>query len=178
MPPHVLLVPGLFDSSPGHWQSLWHAAHPEYHRVVQRDWVNADRADWVGTLNRSIEAIDGPVVLVAHSLACITVAHWARSAGSGRVVGALLVAPSDVDLPTFPAGTTGFAPVPLEPLPFPSVLVASSDDEYITAQRARELGAAWGSRMVEVGAAGHINTSAGFGPWPAGEALLEELRRG
>jgi hypothetical protein len=174
----VLLVPGLYDSGPGHWQSLWHAAHPEYHRVVQRDWVNADRAEWVEALNRSIDAIGGPVVLAAHSLACITVAHWARTHGSSRVTGALLVAPSDVELPTFPAGTTGFAPVPLEPLPFPSILVASSDDEYITLQRARELGAAWRSRLVEVGAAGHINTDAGFGPWPEGEALLEQLRRG
>lgn len=172
MKPHVVLVPGLYDSGPRHWQSLWHAAHPEYRRVVQRDWQTPDRAEWTATLDRCVG--DGPVVLVAHSLACITVAHWAP-AHAGRVAGALLVAPSDVEADFFPAGTTGFAPVPLERLPFPSILVASTNNEYLTMERAEVFASAWGSRLVDVGAAGHINTDAGFGPWPEGEALLAEL---
>jgi hypothetical protein len=33
-----------------------------------------------------------------------------------------------------------------------------------------------GSRLVNLGLAGHINVESGFGPWPEGEALLAELR--
>lgn len=176
MLPHVLLVPGLYDSGPRHWQSLWHAAHPEFRRVEQRDWVNADRAEWVATLDAYVRETGGPVILVAHSLACITVAHWALTHDTSRVAGALLVAPSDVEADFFPEGTTGFAPVPLARFPFPSTFVASTDDEYLSMQRAATFAEAWGSRLVVIEGAGHINTDAGFGPWPEGEALLAELR--
>ena len=175
MLPQVLLIPGLHDSGPRHWQSLWHAAHPEYRRVVQREWAAPDRAEWVATLDLYVAGMDGPVVLVAHSLACITVAHWARSHGTAKVSGALLVAPSDVETDFFPPGTTGFAPVPLEHLPFPSTCVASTDDEYTSLERSRRFAEAWGSRLVVVERAGHINTDAGFGPWPEGEALLASM---
>lgn len=176
MLPDVLLVPGLYDSGPRHWQSLWHAAHPEFHRVVQRDWATPDRAEWVETLDRAITDVGAPVILVAHSLACITVAYWAQSHDTSRVAGALLVAPSDTEADFFPKGTTGFAPVPLARLPFPSTFVASTDDEYLSMKRAQQLAEAWGSRLVVIEGAGHINTDAGFGDWPVGEALLAEMR--
>lgn len=175
MTAQVLLVPGLYDSGPRHWQSLWHADHPAFRRVVQRDWSTPDRAEWVATIDRYVNEMEGPVVLVAHSLACITVAHWALSHDTAKVAGALLVAPSDVEADFFPAGTTGFAPVPMGRIPFPTVLVASTDDEYLSMDRAREIADAWGSRMVVIEGAGHINTDAGFGPWPEGEALLAEM---
>jgi hypothetical protein len=172
----VLLIPGLYDSGPRHWQSLWHAAHPDFHRVAQRDWNTPRRDEWVAALDDHVTRIGGPVVLVAHSLACITVAFWARTHGARTVTGALLVAPSDTETDFFPAGPNGFAPVPLEALPFPSILVASTDDPYLSMERARALATAWGSRLVDAGAAGHINTDAGFGAWAEGEALLAELR--
>jgi len=175
MPATVLLIPGLNDSGPHHWQSLWHAANPGFVRVVQRDWETPDRAEWVAALDGYVTAIEGPVVLVAHSLACITVAHWARAHGARNVSSALLVAPSDVEADFFPPGTTGFTPLPVEALPFPSTLVASTNDPYLPMARARALAAGWGSRLVDVGPAGHIHTDAGFGPWPEGEAMLRAL---
>jgi predicted alpha/beta hydrolase family esterase len=107
------------------------------------------------------------------------VAHWARDASAEnlqRVRGALLVAPSDPEGPNYPEGPTGFAPMPLVRLPFPSIVVASRNDVYVTMERAREYAAAWGSKLVDLGDAGHINASSGLGSWAAGYGLLQRLR--
>ncbi|HEV7518272.1 MAG TPA: alpha/beta hydrolase, partial [Thermoanaerobaculia bacterium] len=170
-------------SGPEHWQSYWEREHPGFRRVEQRDWETPDRREWVETLDRVIAAETSPVVLAAHSLGCCLVAHWAASHGGhgghkghgGLVQGALLVAPSDVEAPGFPTGPTGFAPMPTASLPFPSIVVASSDDEYVTVARAERFAAAWGSRLAVVGPLGHLNSASGLGSWPEGSALLGEL---
>lgn len=175
----TLILPGLYDSGPEHWQSHWERVDPRCRRVVQADWETPLCADWAARLDAAIAAHDGPVVLVAHSSSCAMVAHWARGAAPARcakVRGALLVAPSDPEGPRFPPGPTGFAPVPRRPLPFPSIVVASADDEYVTPETARAYAAAWGSRLVEIGPCGHVNSASGLGMWPTGYALLEELR--
>jgi serine hydrolase len=174
--PRVLLLPGLYDSGPGHWQTHWEHADPSFVRVRQRDWENADRGEWVATLNRAVEQFGPDVVLAAHSTSCALVAFWARETG-GRVRGAMLVAPSDTEAPGYPRGPTGWTPMPLERLPFPSLVVASTDDEYVTIERAGQCARAWGSRLVGIGAAGHINSTSGLGEWPQGRSLLEELLR-
>lgn len=171
----VLVLPGLYNSGPDHWQSRWEALHPEFRRVMQDDWERPRCGDWIGRLAAAVG--DTPdAVLLAHSSSCALVAHWAASGPTGRVRGALLVAPSDPEAPSYPAGPKGFAPMPLVHLPFPSVLVASTDDPYVTSERAAEFARAWGSRLVSIGDAGHINSQSGLGEWPAGLALLEELR--
>jgi hypothetical protein len=171
----VLIVPGWGDSGPEHWQSLWEKANPDFRRVVQRDWLSPVRAEWVGTLTREIRAAGRPVVLVAHSLGCIAIAHATR-AGALPIQGALLVAPPDVEHPEFPPGSEGFTPVPRELLPFPSIVVASRNDQFSDFERTRALAAAWGGRLVDAGKSGHVNADAGLGPWPLGERLLAELR--
>lgn len=170
----VLILPGWQNSEPEHWQSLWESAHPEYARVPQQEWERPRRDDWVETLDFTVEALPAPPLIVAHSLGCIAVAHWGKSARH-PVRGALLVAPPDLDRPDTPPELASFAPVPLERLPFPSVVVASTDDPYSSLQRAQQFAEAWGSRFVNVGPKGHINTGAGYGPWPEGEKLLAEL---
>jgi predicted alpha/beta hydrolase family esterase len=148
--------------------------------VIQADWETPRCGDWVAVLDAAIAALGGPAVLVAHSSSCALVAHWARAASAARlsrVRGALLVAPSDPEGPNYPPGPTGFAPVPQHRLPFRSVVVTSTDDEYVTFAQAREYAAAWGSELVDAGAAGHLNSASGLGAWPAGYALLERLRR-
>ena len=173
----VLILPGLYNSGPEHWQSRWESAHPELRRVMQDDWQRPRCADWIARLDDAILATPD-AILVAHSSSCALVAHWAATAGSDRRVrGALLVAPSDTEAASYPEGPTGFAPMPLRRLPFPSILVASTDDPYVTAEQARMFAEAWGSRFVSVGDAGHINSQSGLGDWPAGFALLQELRR-
>lgn len=174
----ILLLPGLWNSGPEHWQSHWERERSDSTRVVQAEWETPDRADWVATLDAAVRAAEGPVVLAAHSLACTLVSHWAAQAGDEalrRVRGALLVAPSDVEAPSYPEGTTGFAPMPMAPLPFRSIVAYSTDDEYVSADRARAFAAAWGSRAVEAGALGHLNSASGLGTWPLGQSLLDEL---
>jgi serine hydrolase len=181
VPITTLILPGLFNSGPDHWQSHWERRDPACVRVEQREWDAPRREDWVETLDAAIANASGPVVLVGHSSACPLVAHWTRTATHAqcaRVRGALLVAPSDPDGPAYPKGPTGFGPVPLDRLPFPSVVVASEDDVYVTIERAREYASAWGSAFVNVGRKGHINSASGLGEWAEGYALLAQLRGG
>ena len=175
----ILILPGYGDSGPDHWQSRWEAADPACRRVVQRDWLMPTLAEWLATLASQVAECESPPVLVAHSLGCSLVAHWARSEAERArmpVKGALLVAPADVDSPgRTPDEVRSFSPIPLARLPFPSVLVSSTDDPYSTVDRSRIFARAWGSRLVMLSGAGHINADAGFGEWPEGRALLTEL---
>jgi predicted alpha/beta hydrolase family esterase len=173
----ILLVPGLWNSGPEHWQSYWERERTDCRRVLQREWETPRCGDWVAALDAAVAGSSLPVVLAAHSLGCALVAHWASgSRHLGKVRGALLVAPSDVEAPSYPTGTTGFAPMPLRKLPFRSIVVMSSDDQYVTPGRARQFAQAWGSQLVDVGPKGHINSASGLGMWPEGFALVEELR--
>ncbi|MDP3670747.1 MAG: alpha/beta hydrolase [Telluria sp.] len=168
----VLILAGLWNSGPQHWQTHWERKHPRWSRVPHRDWNNPECGEWVAELDAAIAACEGPPVLVAHSLACVLVAHWARSGSALKIAGAFLVAPSDVDAPSYPVEARGFAPMPMEKLPFPGIVVASANDQYVTLERARALAQAWGSRLVELGDAGHINGASGYGEWPEGERML------
>jgi predicted alpha/beta hydrolase family esterase len=173
--PPILLLPGYADSGPDHWQSHWERTDPACRRVVQDDWLMPRLADWLAALERDVAACAAPPVLAAHSLACALVAHWAGRPGAAAR-GALLVAPADVDSPEHtPDEVRGFGPMPLGRLPFPSIVVASADDPFVTPARAAAFARAWGSRLVMLEGAGHINADAGFGPWPEGRRLLNEL---
>ena len=171
----VFIVPGLGNSGPDHWQTYFERQQPDFTRIEQHEWDAPNRADWVATLEQVLAGEDlSQVVLVAHSLGCVTVAHWAGQYGH-RIKGALLVAPSDVETAHYSAlPTTGFGPMPLARLPFPSKVVASTNDEWASPARVRQFAEAWGSELIVIGSAGHINAASGHGEWPAGLALLRE----
>lgn len=176
--PPVLVLPGYGDSGPQHWQSLWEASDPRLRRVRQRDWREPRLEDWLAALDREVAACARPPVLLAHSLACALVAHWTARTGGHAARAALLVAPPDVEaLAGVLDAVETFRPVPLVRLPFPSVVVASDDDVYASPERARAFARAWGSRFVPLSGAGHINADSGYGAWPGGLALLDELAR-
>lgn len=181
--PLVLTVPGLHNSGPGHWQSLWEQHRPDCHRVELGMWDRPHRNTWVNQLNLAIRAAHSsskgtrPVVLAAHSLGVIVVVWWARleQEAASLVKGALLVAPPEVDFfPRDPRVGT-FAPVPTGPLPFPSILAASRNDPWIGLHAARRLAKGWGSRFEDLGQAGHLNAETGLGLWPQGQGWLNEL---
>ena len=173
--PTVLLLPGWLGSGPGHWQMDWACRHG-YAVVEQNDWLHPLRGDWLARLDDTVIDAPGPVVFVAHSLACILVAAWAGvSRHAGRVRGALLVAPGDTEAPALKDRLPGWSPVARQPLPFRSILVGSQNDPYCTAERAQGLASDWGARWVDLGAAGHINADSSLGDWPAGQALLQTL---
>lgn len=176
--PTILTVPGLGGSGPSHWQSLWERERHDTTRVELGMWNTPHRNSWVTKLDQAVSAAQAPVILVAHSLGCVAVAWWASLSPQPYgwpVAGALLVAPADVDRADAPAEIAGFAPAPRLPLPFPSILVASTDDPWIAAPAARSLAAEWGSHFVEVGALGHVNAASGIGAWHDGQDLLERV---
>jgi predicted alpha/beta hydrolase family esterase len=144
--------------------------------VVQRDWDRPDLDGWLGALTETITAAGGPVVLAAHSLGTVLVAHAAARGLTGSVRSALLVAPADVESPAHtPPETRCFAPIPRLPLPFAATVVASQNDPYVTLARARTFAEAWGATFVDAGARGHLNADSGLGDWPEGRVLLAAL---
>jgi predicted alpha/beta hydrolase family esterase len=173
-----LTVPGLGCSGAGHWQTIWETERNDCRRIDLGCWDAPLRSAWVSRIEQAVTAAKPPVVLVAHSLGCHAVAWWARWAGedaSETVRGALLVAPPDVDHPGIDRRLAGFAPAPRAPLPFPSILVASSNDPYATIERSAEMAAGWLSSFVAAGELGHLNADSGLGAWREGQALLARL---
>lgn len=174
MQERILLLPGLGDSGPDHWQTHWEAEYG-FTSVRQREWITPDAAEWVATLNTAIQSDPTPALLVGHSLACNLIVRWSM-AHTGPVAGALLVAPSDVEAPVYPAGTTGFSPMPMARLPFPAIVVASSNDDYVSVERSRQFAEAWHADYVLLENRHHLGSTARLGLWPEGLALLDRLR--
>lgn len=174
-----LMVPGWQGSADDHWQSHWQRNLPNSSRVEQADWLTPRREDWVAALERSIRADPRPTILIAHSLGCITVAHWAAQAPLellARVRGALLVAPADVERSNCPAALQNFAPMARQGLPFASQVVGSDNDRAASAARVIELASRWGSDVAILSGAGHINTQSGHQRWEQGFAYLYRLQ--
>ena len=174
-----LIVPGWQGSADAHWQSHWQRSLPNSARVEQADWLNPKREDWVAELQRSIASDPRPTILIAHSLGCITVAHWAAQApleSLQRVRAALLVAPADVERANCPSALQNFAPIPQHLLPFPSLLLGSDNDAAASAARASELARDWGSEAMVLSGVGHINVASGHQRWEQGFAYLYRLQ--
>jgi uncharacterized protein len=177
----IVIVPGLYGSDPDHWQSRWEAfLHRQgitVRRVIQSNWANPTYRAWSNGLRRAVRACRRPVILVAHSLGAVLVARRASEHRLGIAAGALLVAPADVEHHTGPDAyrVSGFAPLPVTPLPFPSLLVASQNDEWLSSARADALAARWGSTLVDAGRIGHIGSASNIGLWPDGLSALLQL---
>lgn len=178
--PKLLIVPGLNNSGPDHWQSRWENGRSDTQRADLGQWDRPAPKIWVDRLDQAVKHADGPVLLVAHSLGCHAVAHWAqqtRAKTGGQVVGALLVAPPEVDRGLVDWRLQPFAPARQSILPFPSIVAASRNDPYIHFERARRLAFFWGSQFADAGHVGHINAESGIGDWEFGQFLLSRLIR-
>jgi predicted alpha/beta hydrolase family esterase len=181
----VVLVPGLRGHVEDHWQTRLAASTPEARMVPPLGRTDAGLRSRVTLLDRVVEEVDGPVILVAHSAGVLVTAHWAAQYSPTRVVGALLATPATLaaELPAeYPSidelRAHGWLPIPREPLPFPSIVAASSNDPLGNPVRLRSLAAAWGSRVHDLGAVGHLNPASGYGEWPQALELIAELRDG
>lgn len=171
----VLLVPGIGNSGPDHWQSLWQTEHSDVSRVIQRDWNQPVREEWVETLDHAVRQAAASPILVAHSLGCLTVAHWA--ARSDRPCFAvLLVAVPDPSGPAFPKEAIGFAKVPLALREYRVTVVSSDDDSYATTTFTEGQVAAWGTEHIRLNRRGHINAASGLGDWVEGWAIVNRWR--
>lgn len=171
----VLVLPGIGNSGPQHWQTRWALRHPDWQLVNLGNWDSPVCEDWIRALDVAVQACPSPPILVAHSLACLLVAHWA-SRVRATVKGALLVAVPDPQGARFPATARGFAPVPMAPFAFRSLVVASANDPLGSLAHAKHCAIAWGSTFIDIGQAGHINADSGHGEWEEGYALLQQFR--
>ena len=165
----ILLIPGYGQILPGHWLLRWQDKMASARIVKQNELHQPTKKEWLEMLVTAVEASEKPVVLVAHSLGCILVAHGAHAL-KGKVKGAYLVAPSDWDrdglVKEFDGGD--FKPIPHDPLPFQAHVVASRNDPFCDYSRAQEFSKSWGTTFQDAGEAGHINVESGHGPWPEG----------
>ena len=174
-----LIVAGLNNSGPKHWQSFWAKSLPNAVRVEQRDWDNPQKEEWVETLDKTIAGLDSDTIIVAHSLGVATTVPWlAKKLAEGNVPahvkGAFLVSPSDVDNIKI---INSFAPMPLVKLPIPAAVVASDNDEFVTIERSEFFAKSWGASLFRAGALGHINSDSDLGEWEQGRAFLAEFEK-
>jgi predicted alpha/beta hydrolase family esterase len=173
----IIILPGIGGSGESHWQTHWERTDPRTRRFRPADWDRPDLKDWIAALEREVSLSKDPPLLVAHSLACLLVAHW-QQASALPVAGAFLVAVPDPRAQTFPQDACDFIDPPAGPLRMPSLIVASSNDPFGTPRYARERALAWGSGLVDIGAAGHVNGQSGLGDWPLGMNLLTAFATG
>ncbi len=151
----ILIIPGWTNSGPDHWQTRWERKLPHVRRVEQDDWDRPVCADWVAKIVDAVSEAKRAVVLVAPpdlERAAEPGSDWLSTGG-------------------------GFHPVPTAPLPFPSMVIASGNDPYVTIERAQEMALDWGSDFADAGPSGHINTASGHGPWPEGLLKLGQLMK-
>jgi predicted alpha/beta hydrolase family esterase len=174
----ILIAPGLGNSGPEHWQRRWGSRIANARFIEQSDWDEPLLANWVDRIHQEIKMATRPVVLIGHSLAVPAIVHTAQlRLKDTKVRGAFLVSPPDLEADSIPAVLHGFRDVPTDPLPFPSMVVASTSDPYVTFERAQGFAADWGAAFQSAGDAGHINAASGHGPWPEGLLMLGELMK-
>lgn len=172
---NYLIVPGLGNSGPEHWQTYFQNSGNNFFRIEQREWDSPTCAEWIETIDKKVSAFDpSTVVLIGHSLGCSAIAHWATKY-KRKIKGALLVAPSDLEAPQYNFPAKGFAPIPLNKIDFTTIVVASADDIWVSLERARFFANNWGSEFINIGNAGHINVASGHTNWDEGMDILKTL---
>lgn len=173
----ILFIPGYGHSGPDHWQLRWQSKLTSARRVDMNSWTDPVRENWVQAITDAINAAHKPVVLVAHSLGIGAALHALPNCRD-KVAGAFFVSPPDLERPgrLLPGLSRGklsaFGPYPSDPLPFPSMTVASRNDPHGTYEHAGDVANAWGSFLVDAGNSGHINVESGHGPWPEGTMVF------
>lgn len=174
-----LVLPGRGNSKPDHWMAHWCRAFPNSSRVLQADWEKPEPNDWIARLDVAVTAAPRKVVILAHSLAVATSVKWAAQANESqraKVLAAFLVAATNVEDPdpSFDL-VRPFSPMPLQPLPFPALVVASRTDPRVTIEKAQAFATAWGADIADAGDLGHMGNEAKLGLWPDGLLLLGRL---
>lgn len=173
---NYLIVPGHGNSGPHHWQAYFEREGANVKRIEQKDWNTPVCSDWVLNINNAVARYDpGSVILIGHSLGCVAIAHWSARHRI-KIKGVMLVAPSDVTVIQNYFPSTGFIPMSTEKLCFDSIIVASTNDPWVSLERAGLFAANWGSKLINIGDAGHINADSGHGPWPEGLDILKQLK--
>jgi predicted alpha/beta hydrolase family esterase len=170
----TVFVAGYGNSTEGHWQNSWCKITKNSYWVEQDDWNNPNCVGWIESLNALVQSIDGPILLVSHSLGGSTIIEWSKKY-SANIIGAFMVAVPDVQCEHFPKEISGYQLPPLEKLPFPSMVLASTNDPYSTLDRSKYFVGIWGSDLTIVGDLKHVNADSNIGEWPYGLNLLNKF---
>ena len=180
--PTVLIVPGLRDEAPGHWQSLLAQELDTVASMPALGRQNIDLTARLAAIESAVRAIDGPVIVVAHSGGAIAAAHWAQRTQAKNVLGALLATPPTFASPLGPEHPSmelfeqnGWIPLPAGPLSIRTIVAASRNDPLGSYEQVSELARQWDAELVDLGEVGHLNPTSGYGPWPGARALIERL---
>jgi predicted alpha/beta hydrolase family esterase len=166
----VVIVPGLHDSGPGHWQTQWQQRLPGAVRVEQARWDRADLQRWSDQVAATVEALRGDVWLVAHSFGCLASVHALAQVGA-RVRGLFLVAPADPD--KFDIGDR----LPLGRLPVQGMIVGSTSDPWLRWEKVKRWASRWDLPLLNAGDVGHINVESGHGEWREGWEWFRQFQR-
>lgn len=174
MATQILIAPGYGSSGEDHWQTYWEKEDNRFVRIEQKDWFQPSADEWAETIESYIGQASGEVVVVAHSLACIALVHWAQKTRL-TLKGALLVAPPDANDEKLKHVIQGFSPVPMDLLPFKSIVLASTNDPYNSIDNTERFARSWGSDFINIGPKGHINAQSMLRNWPEGRIYLSKL---
>ena len=137
------------------------------------DARHAQLERWTTRIDAAIRQTHSPVVLLAHGMGCAAVAHWCGSGTADGIAGALLVAPMGAEHATG-EGRDENPWTPTKPLPFPSVVLASTNDPFIGMEPQAKYAAYWGSRFVCVGDKGHVHADTHPDVWEEGMGILKK----
>jgi predicted alpha/beta hydrolase family esterase len=173
----LLILPGLNNSGPQHWQTQWQERKENAQRLEPSSWSSPELNDWMSALDRAVRACGAPPILVAHSMGCLLSVCWASKRRADlSITGAFLVAPPNYKREGFPAPS--FTLVSESPMPCPTLVVASTNDPYCPIEVAAGLADKWEAGFVSVGPRGHISTEPGNGDWDEGQHLLAAFAAG
>ena len=170
---HTVIVPGVGGSEHDHWQSWLQRQLKSCSRVQQQDWNKPVLHEWIEQFVKTVQAIQEPIQIVAHSFGCLTtVAALAQHPElNQKIKNLVLVAPAN------PArfGDAGFARDSQNnyqqyfhqlKLQVPTQMIISENDPWLNFQDALQLAKAWKIRPKNLGQVEHINVASGFGPFP------------
>ncbi|MCF7812310.1 alpha/beta hydrolase [Candidatus Gracilibacteria bacterium] len=163
-----LLLHGWGGNGSDHWQNFLSSfLKQKGKRIVSPHFQNPDTPDlsqWLLQLKSFLENLSpSNVIIVAHSLGAALWIHFVSQHPSFQSSKAFLVAPTPDDCGI--SEIRSFFPLPSVELNSSSVVVASTNDPYISSEKCKLLAQSIGAQFQTLSNAGHISPDSGFGRW-------------
>jgi predicted alpha/beta hydrolase family esterase len=170
-----LILHGLEGSGPDHWQTWLAGRLRERGETVRYpdlpDPFDPKPEEWLAALQPELAALEGERIVLCHSLACLL---WLLNAHAGATDVAdrvLLVAPPCTDevepvVRFQPDGVTGDQ---VRAAARVTLMLCSDRDPYCPPGADTVFGDPLELDYEVIPGGGHLNTDAGYGPWPAVE---------
>jgi len=172
----ILILHGWGGSDFPHWQS-WLSGEiaKDYGCVSFLKLSNPDfpnKNEWIEELTEELKNFK-PNIVVCHSLANILWFHLCNELKITKIEKLFLVAPPSLECKVEELKSFFPCKIPTNLYAKEALLVASTNDPYMSLDEASLLASSLGVEMVILQNAGHINTDGGYGEWPW---MLEEIK--